>query len=437
MAINFLTVNRKNGMVVMDGYTTCKYRKNALKDIAKAVAKIDANEGQCILDQLDNGEDPEVKNTDRLSYCLELEEVGCATRYNEDCDDMDYAEGKWYFLIRFEDSIKQEGTKMANKIFKNLLVSECAKAAKLANTLTGRNDAYVSAWSHDSKTDTEWSIEVNCEISFRDTDDMPDFYVTVAVMLFNRRMSYAFTFGNDQIHAYIKNDNAKDYAGAFPLPCDKKEEDTKMTDKDQIVKDVLTERAINMTKNMIEDRVTASGAYFVIDADSYIDCESETSKIVHGSIGLISEVTAADIMDDVRNTVYDIFGGKCPLYVIPDNESDIFWRIYEDAKKADTKADLTNVYADLTDMYKKDHVCHMTYRVLMSALDAFGDMISTPTNELSVQEAQEIVSHDFALTVTSVCQGDAFATIFCDWHNETKKLTWSWSEHKITQIETL
>lgn len=44
----------------------------------------------------------------------------------------------------------------------------------------------------------------------------------MVVMLIDRRLSYAFTFGNDQNHAYIKKDNAKDYVGAFPLPCDKK-----------------------------------------------------------------------------------------------------------------------------------------------------------------------------------------------------------------------
>lgn len=59
------------------------------------------------------------------------------------------------------------------------------------------------------------------------------------------------------------------------------------------------------------------------------------------------------------------------------------------------------------------------------------------TKEMTVQEAQEIVSKDFAWTVTSVCQGDNFATIFCDWGGETKKLMWSWGQHKVISIETI
>lgn len=280
----------------------------------------------------------------------------------------------------------KEDENMAKKEFNDLLKSECTKAEKLANILTGRNDAYVSAWSHSGKEDTDYSTKVECEISFRDTDDMPNFVTCIIIMLMDRRMSYACTMGPDMMQ-YIDRNNAKDYAGAFPLPCDVKEEETDMMGKDRIVREVLTERAIEIRKRMLEDRVTAAGAYYVIDMDTCIECDREMSSIIHGAIGLIDECAAADITESLNDTPYEVFDGKCPLYVIPDSEHEIYWKIYENAQKADTKSDLAAVYEDLARLYQKNIICRMSYKALMSALDAFWGMISTPTNELSVQDA--------------------------------------------------
>lgn len=113
--LNFVGIERKNGMVIIDGYTTCKYRKNALKDVAKAIRPMDAAEADVIIDALANGENPEVANVDSESYCLTLEPVGCATLYNEEMDEMEYAEANYYFMIRFTDrEAEKEEKEMAN-----------------------------------------------------------------------------------------------------------------------------------------------------------------------------------------------------------------------------------------------------------------------------------------------------------------------------------
>ena len=97
----YIAVEERNGMINMDGYTTIKNFDKAVKDIAKAVAKYDEGEAQCLVDSLGEGSTPIVPNTMYNAYCFEMEEVACASKYNEKTDEVITSNGAWYFHIRF------------------------------------------------------------------------------------------------------------------------------------------------------------------------------------------------------------------------------------------------------------------------------------------------------------------------------------------------
>ena len=97
----YIAVEERNGMINMDGYTTIKNFDKAVKDIAKAVAKFDEGEAQCLVDGLDCGGTPLVPNTQYDAYCFEMEEVACASKCDEKTDEIITSDGAWYFHIRF------------------------------------------------------------------------------------------------------------------------------------------------------------------------------------------------------------------------------------------------------------------------------------------------------------------------------------------------
>lgn len=98
-------VEREN-TVIVDGYTSNKTVKGIIRDVARAIAKIDEGWATCLFDSakyfepIFNTPFSEAKNSNG-GYFFEIEEVGCATRYNEETDDIEYKEGyKTYFCIR-------------------------------------------------------------------------------------------------------------------------------------------------------------------------------------------------------------------------------------------------------------------------------------------------------------------------------------------------
>lgn len=97
---------RRNGKVTaynMDGYTTRKTVMGALHEISKEVAKIDVGEAEILANVKTESEAKNalVRNESADTYCLELEEVTCASSYNEETDEVEYEEGHFYFHIRF------------------------------------------------------------------------------------------------------------------------------------------------------------------------------------------------------------------------------------------------------------------------------------------------------------------------------------------------
>lgn len=93
--------------ITVDGYTSNKTERGIIKDVARAIEKYDQGESNFLLEMLKMGideyNDPFVKAANSSGgYFFEYEEVPCATRYNEETDEVEYKEGYHnYFCIRF------------------------------------------------------------------------------------------------------------------------------------------------------------------------------------------------------------------------------------------------------------------------------------------------------------------------------------------------
>ena len=90
--------NRKNGFTHIDGYSKAKTVNGALKDLARYVLKYNEGEAKFIIDGIANKENPLINSE---YYILECEEVGCASRINEETDEMEYKEGNFYLHLMY------------------------------------------------------------------------------------------------------------------------------------------------------------------------------------------------------------------------------------------------------------------------------------------------------------------------------------------------
>jgi len=128
--MTFVQIEKRNGMINLDGYSRNKTLKGALKDLAREVAKIDEGEAHAITDNLDETVQMVAEGMDNYPGCyvIEAEEVGCASRYkyldgdennySEENVEIEHAEGHWYLYIRFcapeHESEEQETAQTAS-----------------------------------------------------------------------------------------------------------------------------------------------------------------------------------------------------------------------------------------------------------------------------------------------------------------------------------
>lgn len=100
----FVEVTETEKSITIDGYTSYKTEKNIIKDVASVVAKYDEAEANALLDTIKFGLDkynsPFIKmNND--GYFFEYEEACCASKYNEETDEVEYKDGFHnYFIIK-------------------------------------------------------------------------------------------------------------------------------------------------------------------------------------------------------------------------------------------------------------------------------------------------------------------------------------------------
>lgn len=101
--MKFVEIENRKGMINLDGYSTRKTLRGALNDLAREVAKIDKGEADNITEYMD---DTMAMVLDGMTnepgaWYIEAEEVNCASRFNEDTDEMEYTDANWYLYIRF------------------------------------------------------------------------------------------------------------------------------------------------------------------------------------------------------------------------------------------------------------------------------------------------------------------------------------------------
>lgn len=92
--------------ITIDGYTSNKTIKGIIRDVARAVEKYSKVEADalrdCSSDKIDEYNNPflDPKHSDG-GYFFQVEETPCATRYNEETDEVEYKDGYHnYFCIR-------------------------------------------------------------------------------------------------------------------------------------------------------------------------------------------------------------------------------------------------------------------------------------------------------------------------------------------------
>lgn len=102
----YVDVIERENTITIDGYTSNKTEKGIIRDVARTIKPYSESEAQALLDALKFGIDenntPFVKSADSCGgYFFEYEEIPCATRYNEETDEIEYKEGfKNYFCIQ-------------------------------------------------------------------------------------------------------------------------------------------------------------------------------------------------------------------------------------------------------------------------------------------------------------------------------------------------
>lgn len=111
--MKFTETRIANNMMNIDGYSTNKTLRGALKDLAREVANYNEIESKAIVDYIEETIDDVKNGMENISGCyyIHAEEVPCASRYifkDGDTDNFDvenveieYAPANWYLYIRY------------------------------------------------------------------------------------------------------------------------------------------------------------------------------------------------------------------------------------------------------------------------------------------------------------------------------------------------
>lgn len=95
----FTGIIERTNSVTIDGYSNRKTLTAAIKDMGRTVARlVDKSEGDFIVNY---PEECLVSAKDSCGgFFLEIEEAPCASNYNEETEEMEYAEANWYICCR-------------------------------------------------------------------------------------------------------------------------------------------------------------------------------------------------------------------------------------------------------------------------------------------------------------------------------------------------
>lgn len=98
--ITFADVIERKETITVDGYSSAKTLKGAIKDFGRYIKKhYSESEGSVLTDYPDESV---VDPTEDADYFFQAEGVPCATRLIEETEEMEYKEGyNYYLVIRF------------------------------------------------------------------------------------------------------------------------------------------------------------------------------------------------------------------------------------------------------------------------------------------------------------------------------------------------
>lgn len=102
--MKYVGIIEREDTITVDGYSKAKTLKGALNDIGRFIEnKLDEGEGKLL--QVSNKEDAEevltIGNHSYSEYGIEVEEVGCATKVDEEGNIIEYSEANFYVMVRF------------------------------------------------------------------------------------------------------------------------------------------------------------------------------------------------------------------------------------------------------------------------------------------------------------------------------------------------
>jgi hypothetical protein len=101
--MKFVEAIERSEYITVDGYSTRKTVLGAIREMGRYIAQhYDKVEGEGIIrDGVESlcANDPEMFKLGAV-YCLEVEPVSCACKFNEDTDEMEYDEGNFYVVCR-------------------------------------------------------------------------------------------------------------------------------------------------------------------------------------------------------------------------------------------------------------------------------------------------------------------------------------------------
>ena len=99
--MTFVGVIDREHTSIVDGFSSAKTVKGAIADMGRYITKhLNKREGEGIIENKEDALFP-AKDSEG-GYYLEVEEVPCASQYNEDTDEVEYKEGyNFYVCCRF------------------------------------------------------------------------------------------------------------------------------------------------------------------------------------------------------------------------------------------------------------------------------------------------------------------------------------------------
>lgn len=94
--------------ITIDGYSNAKTIKGAISEMGRYIKKhISESEGNAIIDAKEeaiynpcNETNSYIFTNDPNNYFFTIEEVPCASTLNEDTDEIEYSEGRFYMVVR-------------------------------------------------------------------------------------------------------------------------------------------------------------------------------------------------------------------------------------------------------------------------------------------------------------------------------------------------